>query len=268
MNDRKQLLTVDNQELEYRLLNSKEQPGPTLVFLHEGLGCVDLWKGFPSELCTATGLPGLVYSRMGYGASSPATKPRQVNFMHDEACNILGPVLDHTGIQNAILVGHSDGASIAVIYAGAAEDRRLSGLILLAPHLFVEPETIKGIASARHNYLEGKLRRQLERYHGENVDSAFWGWNDIWLLPEFLAWNIQEYVPGIKVPTLAIQGVDDEYGTTAQIEALESGLTAQFEQYLIADCGHSPHLERRDLTLTVITQFIGQKIFPCSNNTE
>ncbi len=252
----KAYLSIDGIRLEYRWFGQREAGQPVLVLLHEGLGCVDMWRKFPQRLAQQTGLAVFVYSRQGYGGSEPFQRPLDVDFMHREGLDILPRVLDEAGIQQAILVGHSDGASIALIYAGARSDKRISGLVLLAPHLFVEPETLHGIRQARQAFDHGNLAEGLRRYHGDHTESTFRYWSGIWLNPEFSAWNIEANLTGINVPLLAIMGEDDQYGTLAQIHTLARLLPERTKLAVLRDCGHSPHLEQGSKTLDQVTAFV------------
>jgi pimeloyl-ACP methyl ester carboxylesterase len=266
----KMRLKINDQQLEYEWHGPPPEEAPTLVFLHEGLGCVAMWKDFPARVARATGCGALVYSRAGYGKSSPCTLPRALRFMHDEALTSLPQVLDALAIREAILIGHSDGGSIALIHAGTFQKpdhhdpethgngaTRISGLVLLAPHVFVEETGLESIKRIREDYRTGSLRWRLERYHGANVDGAFRGWNDVWLNPEFRLWNIEEYLPQITVPVLLIQGEQDRYGTLAQIEAIEKGVAAPVQKLILKDCGHSPHLDQPEQTCGAIARFLG-----------
>ena len=230
---------------------------PTLVFLHEGLGCVAMWRDFPEQLAVATGLGALVYSRRGYGGSYPVYVPRPLSYMHDEAFETLGPLLDHFAISSAVLVGHSDGASIAAIYAGGVRDPRVRGLVLMAPHFIVEDISVSSIAAAKTAFETTGLRDKLARYHGANTDCAFWGWNGAWLDPEFRKWDIGEYLPGISVPTLIIQGENDEYGTVRQVEVAQEKCSCPLQVALLADCGHTPFRDQPEAVLDTAGRFIG-----------
>lgn len=252
-------LTVDGVRLEYARFAAAQADLPTLVFLHEGLGCVALWKDFPARVAHETGCDTLVYSRFGYGGSDPVPLPRPLTYMHEEGLNRLPEVLDAAGIERAILVGHSDGASIAIIHAGGAHDPRVEALVLMAPHVFNEPLSVASIEKARTAYGHG-LRERLERYHGTNVDCAFRGWNDAWLDPGFLDWNIEEYLGGIQIPVLVIQGRDDEYGTMAQVEAIEAQCRGTVERLVLDRCGHSPHRDRTGATLEAIRRFVAANV--------
>ncbi len=227
---------------------------PTLVLLHEGLGSVALWRDFPGKLAQATGCPLVVYSRYGYGRSDPITAPHKLRYMHDEALIALPELRRALGLEDVILVGHSDGASIALIHAGSGK-WPVRALILEAPHVFVEEVSVKSIAEARTAYAGGELRQRLARYHAD-VDSAFRGWNDAWLDPAFRAWNIEEYLPGVRCPVLAIQGAGDEYGTLAQLEAIERGVKGPFAKLVLEACTHSPHRDQEKAVLKAMAEFI------------
>ena len=221
--------------------------------LHEGLGSVSAWKDWPKHLSMQTGLSVFAYSRRGYGRSDPHPPPWPLTYMHEEAA-LLPQILDDAGIHSAILLGHSDGGSIALIHAGT-RDPRLRALILLAPHVFCEPISVESIAKARDDFLHGDLRRRLAKHH-DDVDGAFWGWNRAWLDPDFMRWNIEEFLPQIEIPVLAIQGDRDPYGTIAQIQAIQRGVRGRFESRLLHDCGHSPHRDQRDETTSAIASFL------------
>jgi pimeloyl-ACP methyl ester carboxylesterase len=256
-------LEAGGRRLEYAWTGPGPGEAPTLVFLHEGLGSLAQWRDFPAALGEATGCGALVYSRAGYGGSEPAPLPRPVRFMHDEA-EVLGEVLRVAGVEDAVLVGHSDGASIALIHAGSAGGRRVRALVLEAPHVFTEPEGLASIARIADEYRAGDLPRRLARYHGTNTDSAFWGWNGVWLDPEFRAWNIEEFLPSIGVPTLVVQGADDEYGTIRQVEAIRRGVAGPVETLLLPACGHAPHRDQRERVLEEMARFIGAALDPAS----
>ena len=198
----------------------------------------------------------LVYSRAGYGGSDPIELPRPIRFMHDEALRVLPEVLDAAGIVDPILVGHSDGASIALIYAGSEPQIPIRGLILEAPHVFTEASGLASIARIAEVYRSGDLPQKLARYHGANTECAFWGWNRVWLDPEFRAWNIEEYLSRITAPTLLIQGEQDEYGTLRQIEAIRRQLQGPVEILLLPECGHAPHRDQTGQVLAAMTRFV------------
>ena len=253
------MLVAGGHRLEYVIL--KPQAGevgdrPTLVFLHEGLGSVALWKNFPADVVAATGCPALVYSRYGYGKSDRLTAARNVDYMHREAFDVLPEVLDQLGIDAPILIGHSDGASIALIHAGAGK-RPARGVVAMAPHVFVEDITVRSIAEARATFENSDLAERLGRFHDDAV-LTFRGWNDIWLHPDFRLWNIEEYLPGVKCPVLLIQGEDDQYGTVAQVDAIARQVMGPVETLMLADCAHSPHQVQKDATLAAIVGFVAR----------
>ena len=245
--------SAGGRRLEYAWHGEARTNAPPIVMLHEGLGSLALWRDFPHQLADATRRRVLVYSRLGYGKSDPLTSPRGVDFMHTEALEILPQLLDSLGVDNPVLFGHSDGGSIALIHAARAH-RPVAGIIALAPHVFVERYGLDSIAASRRAYLDGDLRAKLARYH-DDVESAFWGWNDIWLHPDFVAWNIEALLPEIACSVLAIQGVDDEYGTMEQIDRLERGVRGA-RRLELAACRHSPHRDQPDAVLAAVTSFL------------
>jgi pimeloyl-ACP methyl ester carboxylesterase len=230
----------------------------TLVLLHEGLGSVALWKDFPARLVERTGFPAVLYSRYGYGHSDPLQAPRSVDYMHREALETLPELLAKLAIRNPILIGHSDGASIAVIYAGAHAGPLL-GAVLMAPHVFVEDITVASIAQAKARFETTDLASRLARYH-QDPAASFRGWSDIWLHPAFRSWNIEQYLPHIAVPLLLLQGSDDQYGTRAQIEAILRQLSSPVESILLERCTHSPHVDQADATLDAIAGFVDKLV--------
>jgi pimeloyl-ACP methyl ester carboxylesterase len=244
-------VTVRGKKIEARQIGGAM--GPTLVFLHEGLGSAGLWRDFPDKLAEATGLGAFVYSRAGYGASDPAPMPRPVRYMHDEA-ELLPEILAAAGIADPLLIGHSDGASIALIYAGSGGKAR--GLVLEAPHVFTEQMGLRSIAQAREAYERGELRKRLAKHH-QDVDAAFWGWNRPWLDPEFRNWNLEEFLPRIAAPILVVQGEDDEYGTRKQVDAIERG-ARDVQVLMLPACGHSPHRDQPEASLRAIAAFTRQ----------
>jgi pimeloyl-ACP methyl ester carboxylesterase len=247
------MIDLDGVRLETAWWGPPPDAAPTLVLLHEGLGCVALWRDFPERLAAATGYGVFAWSRPGYGKSDPLPLPWPVSYMHDEARRRVGRVLDAAGVRRCILAGHSDGASIAAIYAGGVSDARVRGLVLMAPHYFVEPMCITEIERARDAYETGDLRRRLARYH-EHVDVAFGGWNGAWLNPDFRVWDITEYLPHLRVPVLQVQGRDDPYGTVAQTDAMEAASMSPVETVLVPG-GHSPYLQAAEPTLAAVTRF-------------
>jgi pimeloyl-ACP methyl ester carboxylesterase len=252
-------IVVKGARLETRWVGPPPEDAPTLVFLHEGLGSVSMWRDFPDRLALETGCGALIYSRAGYGKSDPAPLPKPVRFMHDEA-EILPEVLAQMKIREHILVGHSDGASIALIHAGSRPAVGLKGMILEAPHVFTEPHGLTSIAKMAEIYRTTDLRDRLARHHGANVDVAFRGWNDVWLHPDFRPWNIEEVLPAIQAPILILQGEDDEYGTWRQVEAIERQAGGPVEAIALADCGHSPHREQPERTLQAMAEFVGRLV--------
>ncbi len=248
---------VCGRRLEYERIEVAATGRPTLVLLHEGLGSVAMWRDFPGRLAHATGCNAVVFSRYGYGRSDPLAGPRDVRYMHDEALSALPELLDTLGIDAPILVGHSDGGSIALIHAGSRL-RPVGAVVTLAAHVFVEDLSIASIAAARTAYASADLRRLLARYHAD-VDSAFRGWNDIWLHPDFRAWNIEEYLPRIACPVLAIQGADDEYGTMEQMRCIGAQVR-DVEIVELADCRHSPHRDQPEAVLEAMTRFVDRVV--------
>lgn len=235
--------------IEYAWVNAERADAPLLVFLHEGLGSLAMWKEFPQALCDGARMRGLVYSRPGYGRSTPrrAEEKWPVDFNERHAQHVLPALLDNLAVAAPVwLFGHSDGASIALLFA-AAFPTRVAGAIVAAPHLFVEDVSIASIEEARGAYVTGDLKRKLAPYHDE-PDSAFFGWNDVWLDPAFRSWNIEACLPRIRCPILALQGEDDVYGTMAQIDAIARALP-EAQLLKLSRCGHSPH---RDATAAVI----------------
>lgn len=250
-------LTIGSSELEYCMIGPAPDVAPTIVMLHEGLGSVGLWGDFPQQLAAATGAGVLAYSRAGYGASSPVPLPRPLDYMHVEALEVLPKVLDAIGFRRGLLLGHSDGASIAAIYAGGAGDHRIRALAMIAPHFVVEDISVKSIAQAKKAYEEGDLKAKLARWHGD-VDNAFYGWNGAWLDPKFRDWDISEYLAYIRVPVAVLQGADDQYGTLKQIEIVEQESYCPVDVAIIANAAHSPHREAPEMTLTAIADFINR----------
>jgi pimeloyl-ACP methyl ester carboxylesterase len=215
-----------------------------------------MWKTFPQRLAGQTGCDAFVFSRSGYGASDPGPLPWKLNFMHTQALTVLPDILATAGIGTYILIGHSDGGSIALIHAGGRHALPgLKAVITEAAHVFCEPFTLASIRAARTAYVSGGLKEKLARYHGDNTDNAFWGWNRTWLHPKFVHWDIQKFLPRIQVPVLALQGVDDPYGTPAQLTAIQEKVV-HAEIRLIPDCGHAPHIRQPDRVLADMSTFI------------
>jgi pimeloyl-ACP methyl ester carboxylesterase len=243
-----------NMRLEYRMIGPRPDVAPTIVMLHEGLGCVGLWGDFPDRLAAATGAGVFVYSRTGYGKSSPVTLPRPLTFMHAEAREVLPRLLDAIGFRRGLLLGHSDGASIAAIYAGSVADHRVRGLVLIAPHFFTEDMGIAEIARAKAAYDKGDLRERLARWHAD-VDNAFNGWSGAWLDPQFRNWDITDVLAYIRVPILIVQGAHDQYGTVKQIEVAQEECYCPVDVALIPAARHAPHREAAEATLKVVSEF-------------
>ena len=241
------------QRIEYEWVGDERSAIATVVFLHEGLGSVAMWKDFPQRLCAAHGLRGFVFSRPGYGRSTP--KPRderwQPDFMHRQADEVLPTLFATVGIERPWLFGHSDGASIALLYAAR---HPTAGVVAVAPHVFVEPISVASIEKARDAYEAGDLRSRLARYH-HDADSAFRGWNDAWLSPPFRDWNIEREIEMIACPVLAVQGEGDEYGTLEQIRAVARRLP-KTRLLAIPECGHSPHRDQPEIVLREAGRFI------------
>ncbi len=249
----RQFIDIGAHRLEYQYLQSANAAAPTLVFLHEGLGSVALWKAFPLKLAEACGCNALIYSRHGHGWSSKLTEQRKPDYMHREALDTLPALLQKLSIQHPILFGHSDGASIAIMYAASASPKPMAA-ILCAPHVMVEDITIRSIAAAKVVYESTDLPARLGKYH-EHCDLTFRGWNDIWLNPEFRNWNIEAFLPHIHCPVLAIQGHDDEYGTMEQLDHIERQVP-QVELLKLHNCKHSPHIDQAAAVMEAVVGFV------------
>lgn len=248
-------LRAAGERLEFLRHGPRPSEAPTLVFLHEGLGSVSTWRDFPARVADATGCSAFVFSRAGYGASDPVKLPRPVGYMHDDAAK-LGEVLRVAGIERHVLIGHSDGASIALIQAGSTPSLGLLGVATLAPHVFCEDISVASIRAVRKTWETTDLRSKLARHHGANVDCAFLGWNGAWLDPDFRRWNIEAYLPKIAVPVLAIQGESDEYGTMAQVDTIARQAGRGAEVLKLAACGHAPHKDQPETTLAALVAFV------------
>lgn len=261
-------LTIQGKKIEVQRLTSDDRSKPTIVFLHEGLGSVSAWRDFPAQLAERTGCSAVVYSRYGYGNSEPLSEPRNSHYLHDEALHALPELLTKLSVENPILLGHSDGASIALIYSGmngagpsgvgangAAANRRVRGLIVIAPHVFIEHASVTGVAAAKVAFETTDFAEKLARHH-RDTESAFLGWSNIVLNPDFHSWNIEEYVSRIACPVLAVQGVNDEYATLAHLDAISRLTQAPVERLHLSNCGHSPHRERPEELLNAVSAFI------------
>jgi len=253
------LATREGRELriECEWVGRRDARGAVVVFLHEGLGSVAMWRDFPAAFCAANGLRGFVYSRPGYGASTarPAQERWDPDFMQVQAEDVLPALLAQVGIARPWLFGHSDGGSIALLHAARSDD--VAGVVAVAPHLFVEDVSVASIRAARVAYETTDLRRRLARYH-DDVDSAFYGWNDVWLSPGFRNWNIEAEIATIACPVLAVQGSDDEYGTLAQVRAIARLLPGRATVLELDGCGHSPHRDRPDALIQAAGRFIAE----------
>lgn len=242
--------------LEYLDIPAQRRRRPPLVFLHEGLGSIAMWRGFPARVAAVTGCRTIAYSRFGAGRSSRRIEPYAPRFMHEEALRILPVLRAELGIASPVLIGHSTGASMALIHAGA-EGSDVAGLVVMAPLVFVEESNLASIRAAQEVYRTTDMRRKLARYH-DDVDGVFWGWNDIWLDPGFRSWSIADDLRGIRCPILAILGDDDEYSTPAQIEAIRRGAAgaAGLDYLKLADCRHSPHRDQPSTVIDAIGRFV------------
>ena len=247
-------ITIDDAKIRFKRIEGDAEK-PTLVFLHEGLGCIEMWKDFPAELCRLTRCSGLLYDRQGFGGSSSLSRKRDINYVHDYACSELTTLVQKLIPNKAhILIGHSDGASIALIY-GATEQPRLRGIVSEAAHVFVEEKTIKGIKAADRQY-ERYGPKGLTKYHGSRTHAVFKGWSITWLSDWFRSWNIEALLPAVKCPVQTIQGADDAYGTIGQIDSICSQVSGQVEPVFIPDCSHRPHHQCPEMALPRMREFI------------
>jgi len=247
-------IVVNQLRLETYSVGPSPSQQPTIVLLHEGLGCVALWRDFPDQLAAVTGFGVFAYSRAGYGHSDAVALPRPLDYMTREAEDNLPRLLDNIGFRKGVLLGHSDGASIATVYAGGKQDHRVRGLVLIAPHFFTEPVGLAAIEQTRVAYDTSELRARLAKYH-HNVDISFRGWNDAWLHPDFKPWNITESIDYVRVPTLLLQGKQDPYGTAAQLQEFEQRSYAPVDIHLLDECRHTPHVEQPEATLAAVADF-------------
>lgn len=248
-------LVIRGKQLEYKCYGPTPDQAPTIVMLHEGLGCTALWRDFPRKIAEATGHGVFVYSRAGYGQSDPADLPRPLDYMTGEATTVLPAVLDAIGFQRGVLLGHSDGATISAIYAGSIEDHRVRGLVLMAPHFFTEDMGLAEIAKAKIAFETSDMAARMSKYH-RDPENAFKGWNDAWLHPDFKVWNVAEVTDYLRIPTLAIQGREDQYGTLAQINEIETRSYAPVEVEIVESCAHAPHLDQPEQVLAAVAEFL------------
>lgn len=248
-------LTAQGKTLEYACAGPAPDKAPTIVLLHEGLGCVALWRDLPERLAEATGCGVFSFSRAGYGQSDLADLPRPLDYMTREAVDVLPEVLDAIGFQRGVLMGHSDGATIAAIYGGSVIDHRVRGLILMAPHFFTEEVGLAEIAKAKVAFDGGDLKARMAKYH-RDPENTFRGWNDSWLNPDFKAWNVGDVIDYLRIPTLALQGRDDPYGTLAQIEEIETRSYAPVDTLILEDCGHAPFADQPEAVIEGVAEFM------------
>jgi pimeloyl-ACP methyl ester carboxylesterase len=255
-------LNASGKQLEYTWAHRPPVADePVLVFLHEGLGCIAMWRDFPTQMSASLDMPGLVYSRAGYGGSDPITLPRPITYQEDEAKGALNEVLDTLGIRQSILIGHSDGGTIGLIHAGCDTEERVLGAVTMAAHVFNEQICIDGIKEVQKVWDTTDLREKLKRYHGENVDVAFHGWNDTWQRDDYWHWNVEQYLPAITCPLLVMQGIDDHYGSMKQVDAIIDGAGGAAEKLMLPNCGHNPHFDQSDMTMNAIRTFIQNQVF-------
>jgi len=245
-------LSAGGRSLEYRRIAAAAD-SPTLVFLHEGLGSISQWRDFPDRIVEATGLPAIIYARYGHGQSEVLRQPHGVDFMHREALEFLPELLRALGIARPILIGHSDGASIALVYAGSGHP--LLGLVVMAPHVFVEDITVESLVAAKQAFETTDLPQKLARHH-RDPSKMFYGWNDMWLATVFRDWNIENFLPAIKCPLLAIQGHEDEYGSMAQVDAIARQTGGPVELLKLEHCGHSPQQDQPEIVAGAIAEFV------------
>jgi len=253
-----EFIDVRGNSLEYRRLAAAAD-GPTLVFLHEGLGSISQWRDFPARIVEETGLSAVVYARYGHGQSDVLQGAHAVDFMHREGLDTLPELLRALGIARPILIGHSDGASIALIYAGSGH--ALTGLVAMAPHVFVEDISIASIEAAKRAFETTDLAQKLARHHRDAV-KTFYGWNDVWLAPAFGSWNIESFLTAIECPLLAIQGHEDEYGSMAQVDAIARQVSGPVEVLRLGQCGHSPQRDQPERAAGAIVEFVRRCIDP------
>ncbi len=250
-------LIADNKSLEYACWGPSPDEAPTIILLHEGLGCVALWRDFPEKLSDATGFGVVAYSRAGYGQSDLANLPRPMDYMTQEAIHVLPDVLEHISFQRGVLVGHSDGATIATVYAGGVSDMRVRGVVAMAPHFFTEEMGLNTIVEAKTEFEMGDMQERMGKYH-RDPKHTFQGWNDAWLDPAFKSWDVADSIDHIRIPMLAIQGRQDQYGTLAQIEEMETRSYAPVNVAIFDNCRHAPFVDQEQKTLAAITSFCTQ----------
>jgi pimeloyl-ACP methyl ester carboxylesterase len=248
-------VTASGYRLHLRQLAGRQSGLPTLVFLHEGLGTIAMWGDVPDAVCQATGCPGVIYERPGYGASDPRPLPWPDNVFEQEAEIVLPALLDKLGIDRPVLIGHSDGGTIALLYA-AAFPERVCGATTLAAHVVLDEVTFAGLSALERSWQDGSLHAELERFHGPRAETLFRSWSGLWLDPARRAWSIIDRLPRITCPVLAIQGADDEYGLPAQLDAIVDGVAGPAERALVPNCAHDPHHQARADVLERVTRFV------------
>jgi len=247
-------IEIEEYQIYYKFINGYNKP--LIVFLHEGLGSVAQWKNFPENVCNQSGYSALLYDRVGHGLSSALTKARQTDYMHIEAWQFLPQILEKLNITSEIiLVGHSDGATIALLYASKFA-QRVKAVVSIAAHVFVEVCTVQGVAETKKLYEEFDLKYLLEKYHLSNTDTMFYAWADAWLSAEFKKWNIKNDIREIKAPCLLIQGENDEYASFQQIIEIENAVSCQVEKLIIPSCGHQPHFQHNSVVVNAINSFL------------
>lgn len=252
---KRQFVSIEGVSLEACCFGPHPDKAPTIVLLHEGLGCIDLWRDVPTTLAQLTGYGVFVYSRQGYGKSDQVELPRGMDYMNAEALDVLPKVLDAFGFISGVLMGHSDGASIAAIYIGSVEDTRVRGLVLLAPHFFTETAQLQAIEQARDAYENADLRNKLSPYH-KDVDNTFRSWIDVWLDPAFKDWNISDNIDYWRIPVLILQGENDQYGSMAQVHEVQNRIYSPIDTVILKDCQHSPHTEQAQATFNAVQIYI------------
>lgn len=250
-------LCIAGKSIEYACFGPKPSEAFTMVLLHHGLGCLSSWRDFPRILSERTGFGIFVYSRAGYGYSDSVKIPRPLDYMTSEAMESLPLILNHIGIERGVLLGHSDGATISAIYTGSVIDYRIRGVVLMAPHFFTEQFGLNSIAGMKSEYENGELKAKLANWHSD-PDCTFYGWYNSWMNSEFKSWNVAEVIEYIRVPVLAIQGRDDQFGTFAQIDELDRRIYAPLDIELLENCRHMPHVEKPKQTLAAIVEFTGR----------
>lgn len=249
-------LTAGGHRLHYEWIGPAPEHAPTLVFLHHGLGAVSTWLDLPARLSEATGCGALVYSRQGYGKSAPVQGTRPFRYLHDEALKVLPEVLAETGVRQTILIGHSDGGTIALLYAGAAPGRSaVQGVVSIAAHVIYEEISWASVRAAKKSYATTDMRAKLARHH-DDVDGAFCAWADMWDNPDCLAWSTVEHLPGIACPVLAIQGTEDEYGTRRQVALIVERTSGGVRAMILDKCGHTPHQEQTETVVDAIVRLV------------